>query len=357
MILCTFSWPILMHLAVPQDAGFFFNWDGRDVHIECQTLPGAKLFSYTGDEYGWLTKEYEVVSRYINDVSKTGEEVPVRQIHRKESEVPFTGGIVDPVKYTRVLVTFEVEDAHVLDDGARVGELEVWIEGAVQHFVDLYRMVTQEDDVTKPRMKDAPMVDVLVADDYEFNAEVVSGEFRAHQWVHQWEDAVKTARIKSPMPADRAEVLLKLLQEGFNPSVFDKLLLDSKEQSFIRGEHDLSIVVAETAFEAFLQQRLLAACAAKGVTVLTSGRGKGAQQVPYQEAIESAQVRDNLDYVQELSGQAIKSGAEHNNWILHAYQKRNEIIHSGARGATFDDAGRAFTAVVAYMTLIKGVLK
>jgi len=84
---------------------------------------------------------------------------------------------------------------------------------------------------------------------------------------------------------------------------------------------------------------------------------RGAKQVPCQEAIESAQVRDNLDYVRELSGQAIKGGAEHNNWFTHAYQKRNEIIHNGARGATADDAGRAFNAVVAYMTLINGVLK
>lgn len=357
MILCTFSWPILMHLAVPQDEGFFFNWSGRDVHIECQTLPGARLFSYTGDEYGWLTKGYEVVSRYINGVTNSGERFPVRQIHRKESEVPFTGGTVDPVKYTRVLVTFEVEGTHVLDDEARVRELEVWVEGAVQHFVDLYRMVTQEADVTRPCLTDAPLVDVLVADDYEFNAEVVSGEFRPYKRVHRWEDAAKTARAKSPMPRDRAEVLLKLLQEGFTPGLFDKLLLDSKEQSFIRGEHDLAIAIVETAFEAYLQQRLLEACAAKGVTTLTSGRGKGAKQVPYQEAIESAQVRDNLDYVQELSGQAIKGGVEHNNWFTHAYQKRNEIIHSGARGATADDVGRAFTAVVAYMKLIDAVLK
>ena len=357
MILCTFSWPILMHLAVPQGEGFFFTWGGRHVHIECQTLPGAKLFSYTGEEYGWLTKEYEVASRYINGVTKSGERFPVRQIHRKESEVPFTGGTVDPVKYTRVLVTFEVEGTHVLDDEARLRELEVWVEGAVQHFVDLYRMVTQEADVTRPRLTDAPLVNVLVADEYEFNAEVVGGEFRDYKRVHRWEDAARTASAKSPMPRDQADVLLKLLQEGFTPGLFDKLLLDSKEQSFIRGEHDLAIAVVETAFEAFLQQRLIEVCAAKGVTTLTSGRGKGAKQVPYREAVESAQVRDNLEYVKELSGKAVKGGAEHNNWFTHAYQKRNEIIHSGVRGATDNDARRAFTAVVAYMNFINGALK
>jgi hypothetical protein len=346
-----------LHLATPEDIGFFFNWRGRDVNIQCQTLPGAKLFSYTGEEYGWLTKEYGVVSRHVRGVTKGGEEVAVRQIHRKEEEVPFTGGMVDPVKYTRVLVTFEIEGTHVLDDETRARELDDWVEGAVRHFVDLYRMVTQENDVTRPQMKDAPMIDVLVADEYEFTPDVMSGEFRTHKWIGRWDDASKSALLKSTMAPDRVEVLRQFLLAGYDPRLFEKLLLDAKEQAFVRGEYDLAIAIVETAFEAFLQQRLIEVCAAKGVTVLTSGRGKGAKQVPYREAIESAQVRDNLDYVQELSGKVIKGGAEHNNWFTHAYQKRNEIIHSGVRGATDDDARRAFNAVVAYMTLIGSILK
>lgn len=357
MILCTFCWPIIMHLAVPQNEGFFFNCDGRDVHIECQTLPGAKLFSYTGNEYGWLTKNYEVVTRYIHAVTKSGERFPVRETHRKESEVPFTGGTVDLVKYTRLLITFELDSTDILDDEARIRELEVWVEGAVQHFIDLYRIVTQENDVTRPRIKDAPMVDVLIARDYEFNAEVVGGEFRTYKWLHRWDDAAKTGQIKSPMQQERVDLLLKLLHNGYKPTLFDKLVLDSKEQSFIRNEHDLAIVIVETAFETFLQQRLLATCVAKGIANLTSGRGKGARQVPFQEAIESAQVRDNLEYVQELSGKSVKGGAEHNNWFIQAYQKRNEIIHSGTRGATADDASNAFSAIISYMNLIDGILK
>jgi hypothetical protein len=352
MILCTFSWPILAHLAVPPGEGFFFNWGGRDVHIECQTLPGARLFSYTGVEYGWLTEEYKVVSRYIRGVTKSGEKFPVRQIHRKESAVPFTGGTVDPVNYTRVLVSFELESTDVLDDDARFAELKGWVESAVRHFVDLYRMVTQEGDVTTPRLRDTPVVDVLVADDYEFNAEVLGGNFRPYKWVHGWEDAARTSRLKETMPRDGAEALAKLLQAGFKPRVFDRLLLDAKEQAFTRDEYDLAIVIVETAFETFLQERLLAACAVKGITDLTVGRGKGATKMPYREAVERAQVRDCLDYAQELSGRTFKGGAEHNNWFTHAYEKRNQIVHRGARGATFDDVGRAYTAVVAYAELI-----
>lgn len=355
MILCTFSWPIQMHLAVPPGAGFFFNRGGRDVHIECQTLPGARLFSYTGEDYGWLTKEYETESRYIRAVAGD-KKAPVRQIHRKEAEVPFTGGTVDPVNYTRVLVTFEIEGTHVLDDETSARGLRDWVEGVVQYFFDLYRLVTQEGDLTRPRIKDAPMVDVLVADDYEFNSEVLGGEFRPYRWIYSWEDTGRGGYFKEMMSREKFAALLTLLQSGANPRVFDKLLLDAKEQSLIRDEHDLAIVVAETAFETLLQERLLAACAARGVTDLTVGRGRGATQMPYREAIERAQVRDCLDYVQELSGQNIKGGAEHNNWLTHAYGKRNRIVHGGERGAAVDDVGRAFNAVVAYAGLVDRVL-
>ncbi|MDT5059979.1 MAG: hypothetical protein QOH63_438 [Acidobacteriota bacterium] len=356
MILCTFSWPVQLHVTVPSGEGFFFRYEGRDVHIECQSLPGARLFSYMGEDYGWLTKEYEVESRYVRVVSDD-KKVPIRQIHRKKDEVPFTGGIVDLVKYTRILVTFEVEGTEVLDNETRSGELRAWVERVVHHFIDLYRLVTQEGDVTRPRMRDAPSIDVLVADDYEFNAEVLAGKFRQYKWVHAWEDASRTGHLKETMKPEMVGTLVKLLQSGFNPRVFDKLLLDSKEQSFVRDEHDLAIVVTETAFETFLQERLLAACAARGITTLTAGRGRGATQMPYRDAIERAQVRDNLDYIQNLSGENIKGGVEHTNWYTYAYEKRNEIIHSGLRGSTFDDMGKAFTAVVTYIQLIDRTLQ
>lgn len=82
MILCTFSWPTQLHLAVPSGTGLFFNRDGRNVHIECQTFSGAKLFSYTGEDYGWLTKEYEVEGRYVRAVTNDDRKIPFLQIQR-----------------------------------------------------------------------------------------------------------------------------------------------------------------------------------------------------------------------------------------------------------------------------------
>lgn len=357
MILCTFSWPIPMHLAVPQNEGFFFSMDGRNVYIYCQTLSGAKLFSYTGEEYGWLTKEYEVISRYIRAVSESDEKAPVRQIHRKKDEAAFTGGTVDSVKYTRIFVSFEVESLDVLDDETSFNELKAWVERTVQHFVELYRMTTQEGDVTRPRINDAPVIDITVADGYEFNAEVLSGDFRPYMWVQSWEETTKVALFKETMKPERVRVLLELLQGGFQPLVHDRLLLDAKEQSFVRNEHDLAIVIAETAFETFLQARLIHWCAANGKTTLKVGRGKGERDLPYQEAIEGASVSTNLDFVEEFSGQKIKGGAEYGNWHKYAYTARNGIVHLGMRGATMEDAGKAFTAVVTFIDFINHVLR
>lgn len=206
-------------------------------------------------------------------------------------------------------------------------------------------------------MDDAPAIDVWVADKYKFDASGSDVTFRLHNRRWSWADASKTSPFKQGMSEENFKRLVGLLHSGENVRLYDRLLLDSKEQSFVRGEHDLAIVIAETAFEAFLQSSLISWCAANGPTTLKIGKGKGEKDLPYQEAIESAQVRDNLDYVQTLTNKNVKGGAEHNNWLKYAYQARNKIIHRGIRGATHDDAGKAFTSVIAFRQLIDRTLK
>jgi hypothetical protein len=99
--------------------------------------------------------------------------------------------------------------------------------------------------------------------------------------VQSWVERTNTAHFKGTMTPEGTRLLLELLQGGFSPPVSDKLLLDAKEQSFVRNEHDLSVVIAETGFETFLQTPLINWCAANGKTTLKVGRGKGEKDLPY----------------------------------------------------------------------------
>lgn len=357
MFLCMIIWPVQLHLAFSPGTTFFFRSEPRDVHIECETMDGANLFSYTGEEYGWLNKTYDVEENHIRAISTSDDKVVIRRVFRKKSAEAFTGGIVDPIKYTRIHITFEIEDMSMLDDAVKFSELKSWVESVVQKFVDMYRLVSQEVDLTRPQMDDAPAIDVWVADKYKFNASGSDVTFRIHNRRLNWTNTSKTIHFKQDMSEENFKGLVGLLHSGEDVRLYDRLLLDSKEQSFVRGDHDLAIVIAETAFEAFLQSRLISWCATNSQTTLKVGRGKGEKDLPYQEAIESAQVRDNLDYVQTLTNKNIKGGAEHSNWLKYAYQARNKIIHRGIRGATHDDAGKAFTSVIAFRQLIDRTLK
>ena len=356
MLLCMFIWPIQSHLAFTSGTSFRFRSGPRDVAIQCETMEGAKLFSYTGEEYGWLTGAYETDQRHARVVSESGEKAVIRRIYRKIGDNLFTGGVVDPLKYTRVSVTFELDDAHVLDDNSQFEELAAWVESVVQRFVDMYRLVSQEYDITRPRIDDAPIIEVWVADDYSFDASGEEIGFNLHKQQWSISEATKPMHLKGNMIEQDFHRLRILLHSGEDAPLHERLILDSREQLFLRGDHDLSIVIAETAFEAFLQSHLLGWCAANGITDLPKRKGQGVKQVNYVDAIESGQVTDNLGYVQTLSGVNLKGGVEHNNWFTHAYKKRNAIVHRGTRGATQDDALKALDSVIAYRERIMNIL-
>jgi hypothetical protein len=293
MILCLFSLSLQTHLEIPDDSGFFIHMSERDVNIRCITMDGAKLFSYTGEEYGWLTGDYEVEPFQVRKV-RAEQKAILRTFYRKKVAGPSTGGTVDPVKYTRIELAFEVDSLDVLDDEDRFNELKSWVEGVLRYFVNTYRLVTQEEDVTKPTIGDAPIVDIFISDNYEFTSGGTNAKFRPYKQLYNWMNPTKTGHLKEVMTDESARKLASLLESGAPIQLFQQLLLDAKELSHVRGEHDLAIIVIENAFEVFLQQRLVSACEARGRTELPYGRGRGETLINYIEAIEKGGVKDAL---------------------------------------------------------------
>lgn len=356
MSICRVIWPVRMHLALPPQTFLDFRHEPRDVSIECEVIDGANLYSYTGEDYGWLNGTCDVEQERVKAVSPSRDKIVIRRIIRKKSDEVFSGGVVDTVKYTRVHVTFEIEDASLLDEEAKLTELRLWVESVVQKFVDLYRLVTSQVDITRPRVADAPVVDFLIAEEYQFGDSEAVVPFRGHMRRLNWEDTKNINFFKQDMSAEELEKLNSLLRGGKDVALHNQLLLDSKEQSFVRGAHDLSIMIAQTAFETFLQTKLIAWCAVKGQTTLKVGGSKRGKILPYQQAIEKAQLRELLNYVETLSKENVKGSTQHDDWEEYAYEKRNGIVHRGVRGTTQDDARKAFNSVTAYMRLIESTL-
>lgn len=356
MILCRFDIPLQTHVEIPGDSGFFFPTEERDVTIHCETKDGAKLFSYTGEQLGWLTNEYEIETFAVRK-TRDQQHAMLRTIYRRKDGDLFEGGTVDPIKYTLMHVMFELDSTELLTDEIQWKKLIQWTQSVISHFINAYRLVTQEEDVVNPRLIDSPVLEVFISKKYEFTSEGCTGEFQPFKRQYFWMNPLTSGHLKPRMSDDQARELSKLLQTGASIPLFQQLLADAKELSHIRGQHDLAIIVIENAFEVYLQQRLISACESRGITDLPYGRGRGETEINYTEAIEKGGVKEYLiPYVERLAGATVKGGAEYQSWHELTYTKRNDIIHRGARGADADHAGKAFMAVVSLIALIEGLL-
>lgn len=364
MILCMYPWPLRSHLALPDGTGFYVRRDGRDVLIRCTTADGASLYSYTGQDYGWLPAASETREGYVAELSASGsaspELTPYRYIYYRARD-PWVDGIVDPTRYTRLEVSFELESTDVLDDDLRFDEISSWVETVVRYFVDMYRLVTQEIDVQRPRADDVAQTNVSVADagEYTFNRVGSQARFRLYRPILRWTPAPVAGHNKRVRSDEDIAVLSDLLRHGGEIPLSSQLLLDAKEQSHKNGQHDLCVVLAATAFEAYLREALLAACEGRNIQTLSARAGDASHaSVDYKRAIAQGDTRrDLLRYVEELSGQTVRGGREHNAWYNDAHEVRNRLVHRGERGVDQDGARKAFDAVAAYIGLIDGKLR
>lgn len=356
MLLCTVSLPLQSHLGLP-DTAFFFSADNRNICIQCRTIKVAQLFSYTGEDYEWLTKEEGIEQLHLAAVSEEGERVFIRQVHRKTNDESFSGGVIDLKKYTLIQMSFEIEGTDVIDDEVKFAELKKWVSSIIQRFVDLYRMVSQESDVTGFQLEEVPIMDVWIANEYKFTSNEIDAKQDLYTRIWDWSGTRKTNYFKKVLPEQAIHLFGYLLKRGVPLRLFEQLLLECKEQSQARGQHELAIVNAGTAFEAFLKERLTHECEAHGITQLPFGRKNAKIQIDYKEAIEKGNVREDLlEHVEMISAQKIKGGTEYTNWFNHAYKPRNEIIHQGKRGFIEDNAGKAYMAVAAYIDMINKIL-
>jgi hypothetical protein len=317
-------------------------------------LEGARIFSYTGSDYGWLTRDASKLDYRIT--AKRGEEeIPFRLIHIEDENGPFTGGVVDRAMYSRIEISFELPNIDVLKDKASSEALKAWVETAARNFTDWYRVATNESDVARVRMADAPIVDIWTADDYTFSAAESSGRFVRYARRLNWAPPEAGELFKQSTAASVISNIDGLLKRGDGVPLYLRLLLDAKEQAHLRQEYDLSIVVSQTALEAFLQQRLHSLCTQRSIVELP--RRTGSKTDAFAEAIERGNVKaDLLRWAKQLSGADIQGSTEYAAWESGAYTPRNAVVHRGQRGATAADAKVAFESVMNLIALLERVV-
>jgi hypothetical protein len=259
----------------------------------------------------------------------------------------FLEEVIDTVGYTRMDVTFERGGIIPKSDSKGQEEIRHYAISLAQKFVRLYRLVGNQVDVRVPNETDSPIVEVRAGSEYFFTPEEIDAKLSTINRLFQWTLPQTTGVIKRDLSEEKILELGDSLRRGSEPSMYYQLLLEAKELSIVQGDHRLSVIISQSAFETFVQARLNDECKFRGLKTLISSRGNEAE---CEDAILDGDLRKELlgQYGQSLAGRSVKICHEHNLWFKEAYLVRNEIIHRGRRDITDKNARAAFEAVQAY---------
>lgn len=358
MILCSWILPLPIHLNLPDNSHFFIKTEERNVYLLFESIYGEKIISYNTKNYSWLddslpVEENPVVEQIRVLKNENDKKAVFRQWYFVKNRLPSVIGIVDQNTFSVIHLVFEVENIESLENET----LELtknWVGKVLSKFIDTYRMFSSDTDVVKFPINEIPCVEILTADQYySFDKEGFEGNLRPFKRIYNWMNAESLGHLKEEFTQTNLEIIRKRLEENIEVPIYNELLLDARELSHNYKKHDLAIVVIENAFETFLQKKLIFICQNRNITQLEYGRGKGATLIDYIEAIEKGGVKEYLlPYVVSLSNHNVKGGIEYNNWLTKTYERRNDIVHKGFRGATTTDAGEAFKSTIDFINFI-----
>jgi hypothetical protein len=297
----------------------------------------------------------ETKERYWLKATADPDDITNREVCINPTSDLFVEEVRETVGFCRMDVMFERPGQ---PPGANAPELSEIRESAMERaqlFIRTYRVVADEVDVSTPREDDSPVVEVGVSTRYLINGKRIEGQFSLVQREFRWTAPELTGLLKPVLAHEKVLSFSQQLESGAGPEVFNELLIEAKQLSYIHGDHRLSVVVAQAGFEAYVQWILLKEASLRGLSTLRSRRG---EEASVDEAIADGDLRSELlgHYAKMFAGRSVKECREHQTWYDAAYLVRNEIAHRGRLSVAAHEACAAFEAILACANYLDAAL-
>ena len=361
MLLVQVKFVFPFKLSLPR-AGFWVRYQGRPYHVCVFNTDGLKSYTYTGQQEGQDPNK-EKGGHFLVDV---GFHDGKKEKHREGFFIDndpylFLRKIIDYVGYTFLHVTFEVSPPSPEGDEQRQKDFTKTALKVAGQFINVYRELAGDPDISSPSEYDSPGIEICVSTGgYVFEEDgYVNGQFRLLSRTVQWDSLEKTGREKPILlTQEQLDNLSQRLKEDTGFPLYTELLLNGKEYAFLHRNCRMSVVAVQSAFEVFLQRRLLDEYSIRGISEITVRQDGGSVKKPVEEVIPSASVRELLEtYWKKLCGKSVKANQKYQRWHKEAYERRNQIIHSGRLEVSESDARNAFEATLEYMNYLEKALK
>jgi hypothetical protein len=335
------------------DAAFPFRHDGRLASVQIRTAPAEQQLRIRRGDAPRTEKRVKIKATHVEQDKR----VEAREITFTNEPELFVESVSDYLSVTFFDVNFEIAAAPSADDQAALGAVFARGFAIARRFIQAYRSLTNETDVFVPSPSDTFAAELWLADDYIFNEDVVEGSFRSAGRHVTWHLPTKTGLTKPKPDAARIAALASALRTSTDIPVYVELLQEAQEQYVHHEDYRLAVVLLISAFEHFLQERLLREVDFRRIMLLPA-RKKAPSSVPVREAILNGRVRDELLglYTAMLSGTKILQSAEYSAWFREAYEVRNGLIHRGKISVDRAVADKAFAANWAFIQFIDKLL-
>lgn len=358
MVLCMFRYVFTININLSDDLAFNTILDGRQVLIRCKSDEGAKIVSFSPEEdSSWIADEANMAKMEVTSYSKEKDARVARSLRFYENKGFFSGGVIDPIRYSIVEVIFKIPSIDSLEDEEFLSGIKEWSSKLLFHFLSLYRLHFQGSLLYPLSVKDSPVIEIMVSEQVENDGDWLQADFKHYTATFNWEDPFKMGYHKQDFSDDKIQHFGNQLLEGEKVALYNQLLLDANIQSKFFENHAMAVILIGTAFEVFLQETLIKHCEKRKIEMLPVGRGKNNEK-NYHDAIMSGNIREDLisKYLYVLVGEKLAGGREYNDWYENAYSLRNEIVHKGKQDINDKDAEKAFNASITLMSLIENLL-
>ena len=355
MVLCMFRYVFNVNINLPDDLAFNTILDGRQVLIRCKSDEGAKIISFSPEEdSSWIADKANMAKMEVTSYNKEKEARVARGLRFYEKKGFFSGGVIDPIRYTIVEVIFKIPSTDSLENEEFSSGIKEWSSKLLFHFLSLYRLHFQGGLLYPISVKDSPVIEIMVSEQVENDGDWLKADFEHYTATFNWEDPFKMGYHKQDFSDDKIEHFGNQLLEGRRVELYNQLLLDANTQSKFFENHAMAVILIGTAFEVFLQEILIKHCEKTEIEMLPVGRGANNEK-NYHDAIMTGNIREDLisKYVYILTGEELRGGKEYNDWYENAYSLRNEIVHKGKQDIGDKDAEKAFNASTNLMNLIR----
>ncbi|WP_411502962.1 hypothetical protein [Brevibacillus centrosporus] len=359
MAICLFKYVTHNNLPLDSGEGFYVNFDGHIALVRCESRIGEKLFSYRDNQYDWLTNS-KFTELTANAMNKQGHEWISLKVKYKEDEDYFSGGTIEPCRYTLVEVALSITSGTSLKNADYLEKIKERSNDVLNYFLNMYRLVSNEIDVQLLDIRQPQIIEIWVSEDGNIdpNIENVMTTFTPFQQTVIWDDPFKKGYAKEQLSTEKKNQLMESLINGKPIALYENLLMQALDQGMIKNNYDISVILGETAFEVFMKEFLIENCERLNITELNVGKGKSnLVKKPYLDAINEASISELIKrHLTDVVGKNIAGGKEYNSWYSDAYELRNEIIHKGRMDVSEEKAKNAFTSIVNLINKIKSLV-